>query len=230
MSDGVTAQRAAPPASPAVPARPATAQEVVATALRRAIVERELRPGDRIRQEELALRLGVSVIPVREALKVLEGEGQVTYAPRQGYAVAALNVADLAEVYRLRELLEAEAVRAAMPHLSDEIVDGIAAEFDAVSAELAAGELSAAMAANRRAHFRLFEAARMPVLLRHVRMLWDATQAYRALYYNEAAQRAAVDREHRQILAALRRRDAERVLALLDAHRRHALAALARVL
>ena len=211
-------------------ARPATAQEAVAAALRQAIVERELRPGDRIRQEELAQRLGVSVIPVREALKVLEGEGQVTYAPRQGYTVARLDLAALAEVYRLRELLEAEAVRAAMPHLADADVEEIAAEFAEVSGALSAGRLSDAMAANRRAHFRLFEVARMPVLLRHVRMLWDATQAYRALYYNEGARRAAVDREHRQILAALRRRDAERVLALLDAHRRHALAALADVL
>jgi DNA-binding GntR family transcriptional regulator len=210
--------------------RPATAQEAVAAALRQAIVERQLRPGDRIRQEEVAQRLGVSVIPVREALKVLEGEGQVTYQPRQGYAVAQLNLADLAEVYRLRELLEAEAVRAALPHLADADVDEIAAEFEAVTAALAAGRLSEAMAANRRAHFRLFETARMPVLLRHVRMLWDSTQAYRALYYNEAARQRAVDREHGEILAALRARNAERVLALLDAHRRHALGALAEVL
>jgi DNA-binding GntR family transcriptional regulator len=144
--------------------------------------------------------------------------------------VAQLDLADLAEVYRLRELLEAEAVRAAMPHLSEADVEDIATEFEAVTSALAGGRLSDAMAANRRAHFRLFEAARMPVLLRHVRMLWDSTQAYRALYYNEAARRQAVDREHAQILAALRGRDAERVLMLLDAHRRHALGALAEVL
>jgi DNA-binding GntR family transcriptional regulator len=161
---------------------------------------------------------------------VLEGEGQVTYQPRQGYAVAELNIGALSEVYRLRELLEGEAVRAAMPQLTDATVDLMTAEFEAVGGALAAGRVSEAMAANRRAHFRLFEAAEMPVLLRHVRTLWDSTEAYRALYYNEAARGAAVDREHGDILAALRARDAERVLGLLDEHRRHALAALAEVL
>lgn len=207
-----------------------TAQQSVAAGLRQAIVERDLRPGDKVRQEEFARRFGVSVIPVREALRVLEGEGQVTYAPRQGYVVASLSLSELAEIYRLRELLEGEAVRAAMPHLLDTQVDAIGAGFAAVSDALAAGLVSEAMAANRQAHFELFEAARMPVLQRHIRMLWDSTEAYRALYYNEAPGRETVDREHAAILAALRRRQSDRVLTLLDQHRRHALAALSRVL
>ena len=99
-----------------------------------------------------------------------------------------------------------------------------------MSDALAAGLVGEAMAANRRAHFELFEAARMPILLRHIRMLWDSTEAYRALYYNEAPGRETVDREHAAILAALRRRQSDRVLTLLDQHRRHALAALSRVL
>lgn len=208
----------------------ATAQQSVAAALRQAIVERELRPGDRVRQEEVARRLGVSVIPVREALRVLEGEGQVTYAPRQGYVVAQLSLAELAEIYRLRELLEGEAVRAAMPHLSEAQVDAVAAGFDAVRAALGAGRIGDAMAANRAAHFALLEASRMPILVRYIRTLWDSTQAYRALYYNEAPAREAVDREHEAVVAALRAREADRVLALLDAHRRGALESLAGVL
>ena len=208
----------------------ATAQQSVAAALRQAIVERELRPGDKVRQEEVAKRFGVSVIPVREALRVLEGEGQVTYAPRQGYVVAQLSLSELAEIYRLRELLEREAVRAALPHLLDEELDMIAAGFDEVSAALSEGRVGDAMAANRRAHFTLFEAARMPILLRHIRMLWDSTEAYRALYYNEAPRRRTVDREHREILAALRAREPDRALVLLDDHRAHALDALSGVL
>ena len=197
----------------------ATAHEVVAAALRQAILDRELKPGDKVRQEEVAKRLGVSVIPVREALRVLAGEAQVTYRPRQGYVVAELDVRDLAEVYRLRELLEAEAVRVALPHLQDGDVDRIAALFEQVAV---AGTISDAMKANRRAHFVLFEAAGLPILLRHIGMLWDSTEAYRALYYSSTS----VDDEHRAIVAALRRRDADRVLELLNAHRRHALDAL----
>jgi DNA-binding GntR family transcriptional regulator len=208
----------------------ATAQEVVAAALRQAILDRELKPGEKVRQEEMARRLGVSVIPVREALRVLAGEGQVTYRPRQGYIVSELDLGDLAEVYRLRELLEGEAARVAVPGLGDEELDRIEALFDEVSEALAAQRIGDAMKANRRAHFALFEAAGMPILLRHIATLWDSTEAYRALYYSEAPRRERVDAEHREIAEALRARDENRVLELLDAHRRHALGALAAAL
>lgn len=204
----------------------ATAHEVVAAALRQAILDRELKPGDRVRQEEVARRLGVSVIPVREALRVLAGEGQVTYRPRQGYVVAELDLRDLAEVYRLREILEAEAVRVGVPRLAAEDVERIEGLFAEVSGALAGGRIGDAMKANRRAHFALFEAAAMPILLRHIATLWDSTEAYRALYYAEAPRRERVDREHREIASALRARRTADVLALLDAHRAHALESL----
>jgi DNA-binding GntR family transcriptional regulator len=208
----------------------ATAQEVVADALRKAILDRDLRPGERVRQEEVARRLGVSVIPVREALRVLAGEGQVTYRSRQGYVVSELGIGDLAEIYRVRAVLEAEAIREAMPRLAPEVVDDVEAGFAEVGTALAAGRIGEAMVANRGAHFRLFEAARMPILVRHIRMLWDSTEAYRALYYGEGGRAERVDRGHRDIVAALRRGDADAVVALLDEHRRHALEELARAL
>jgi DNA-binding FadR family transcriptional regulator len=67
--------------------------------LRRAIVAGELRPGERVGQDEVAERIGVSIVPVREALRVLEQEGQLTYIPRRGYFVVDLRVADLEEIY-----------------------------------------------------------------------------------------------------------------------------------
>ena len=206
----------------------ATVGESVAAALRQEIIERSLEPGDRIRQEEVARRLGVSVIPVREALRVLEGEGQVTYSPRQGYSVARLDLRELQETYRLRELLEAEAVRAALPQLTDEHLEEIERGFAATDEALARHDIAAAMTANRAAHFALFAAAGMPILVRHIRMLWDSTQAYRGLYYAEQAETVAS--EHARILATLRTRDEHAVITLLDEHRRGALDALARVL
>lgn len=208
----------------------ATVGETVAAALRTAIAARELRPGDRVRQEEVARRLGVSVIPVREALRVLEGEGQVTYRPRQGYVVAELDLGALAEVYRLRELLEDEAVRMSVERISDADVEQIGALFDEVDEALADGRITAAMTANRRAHFQLVEAAGMPILLRHIRMLWDSTEAYRALYYADPRRGNGVAREHAAIVEALAARDAERVIDLLRGHRRRALDSLSSAL
>ena len=197
-----------------------TAQEAVAEALRRAILERELKPGDPVRQEHLARRLGVSPIPVREALRVLEGEGRLAYLPRRGYVVAALDSDDLREVYALRDLLETEAVRAAVPRLTEE-------QLAAIRAAAAEVEETGSLVANRRMHFLLLEAAQRPVLLRHIRMLWDSTEAYRALYYADEGNREAAQAEHRALLAALEARDTEAVVANLRAHRERAIASLA---
>ena len=90
--------------------RPPTAQEAVLAELRRAIAAGELRPGEQVLQDALAERFGVSRVPLREALKILEGEGQVTYRPHRGYFVAELDLDDLREVYRIRDLLETEAI------------------------------------------------------------------------------------------------------------------------
>jgi len=87
-------------------AGPQTTPQHALEQLRRAIVDGELRPGQRIAQEQVALRLGMSIAPVREALQVLDQEGQVTYRPRRGYFVTELRIEDLEEIYELRKLLE----------------------------------------------------------------------------------------------------------------------------
>jgi DNA-binding GntR family transcriptional regulator len=84
---------------------PSTTPQHVLDGLREAIIGGDLRPGERVRQEDVAARLGVSVAPVREALRILEQEGQVTYLPRRGYFVTELEYDDLAEIYGLRRLL-----------------------------------------------------------------------------------------------------------------------------
>lgn len=207
--------------------RALTAQEAVLVRLRRAIVTGELAPGDQVRQDALAERYGVSRVPVREALKMLEGEGQVVYHPHRGYFVSSLDLADLREVYRIRELLETEAVRVAVPGLSDADVQRLADAADEVDRADAQGELSAMAAANRRFHFVLLEAADMPRLVRLVRILWDATDSYRSLYYTDEGHRAVVREQHQAVVDAVRGRDADRVVELLRTHREDAVVALA---
>ena len=75
-----------------------------------------------------------------------------------------------------------------------------------------------------------FDAAGMPRLSRLLRQLWEATDAYRALYFHGAANRERVAAEHGRMLAALRRRDAEKVVRLHDEHRDHSVAAVAAAL
>src|SRR5207237_2943465 len=97
-----------------------TAQDVVLTAMREAILPAALPPGMRLRQEKLAVMFGTSRIPVREALRALEYEGLVTSLPYRGFTVTELDADDIEEVYDLRILLEGHAVRLAVPLMTDE--------------------------------------------------------------------------------------------------------------
>lgn len=209
---------------------PATTSEHVLEALRGAIVAGELRPGQRVLQEDLAERLGVSVAPVREALRTLEQEGQVTYLPRRGYFVTELHVEDLEEIYDLRRLLEERAARAALPTLDADALERIAAAAADCVASARAGDVAAELEANRRFHFTLLDAPGQAHTMRIIRVLWDSTEAYRALYYNLPEERDASTAAHDRIMAALRAGDADALVGALDAHRDRALRVLRGIL
>ncbi len=203
-----------------------TAQDAVLAALREDILTGVLEPGDQLVQEALAERYGVSRVPLREALKMLESEGQVVNHPHRGYFVSELSVADLREVYHLRGLLERAALTAAVPLLDEVDIEDIARLGDDVAAVAQDGDVLAMAEANRRFHFALFDAAAMPRLSRLLRQLWEATDAYRALYYQQPVNRSRVLEEHESMVAALRARDADRVVALHDEHRAQSVAAV----
>lgn len=212
------------------PKRPPTAQAFVLAELRRMIIAGELLPGQPLRQDALAERLGVSRVPLREAFKVLEGEGQVVYEPHRGYKVARLSLGDLLEVYRIRQLLETEAARAAVERADDGTLDAMRIAGKEVEAASAAADILPMTEANRRFHFVLLSAARMPRLERLIQVLWDATDTYRFVYYGVEANRQRVEDEHSLIVEAFADRDADRLITLLDDHRNHAIDALRKFL
>lgn len=200
-----------------------TAQHRAAAALRAAIAAGELRPGQRVNQEQWAARAGVSQIPVREALRSLASEGLVTYRPRRGYAVTELDLATLEEVYRLRRLLETDALQRGVPLAGQDDLAELDAAQAAYAAAVAGRDVGAQLAANRRFHALLHGLAQSPQLSRLIDLLWDSTEAYRALYYALPGEGGAADEAHRAILAAVHARDAARAVSLQDAHRARAL-------
>ncbi|MEV7570918.1 GntR family transcriptional regulator [Streptomyces tanashiensis] len=210
--------------------RPQTAQQFVLEELRRAITSGELRPGGPIRQEALAARFEVSRVPLREALKALEAEGLVVHHVHRGYFVAELSLGDLEEIYRIRELLETEAVRRAVRRLPDGLVGTLERIQREVERAAEEGDVAGMAAANRLFHFTLIEASGMPRLVRLIATLWDSTDAYRSLYYTGPTHRKQAVREHRAVISALRRGDEEATVRWLDEHRAHAVAALREVL
>lgn len=205
--------------------RPKTAQEAVLQEIRRRLLDGRCGPGAAVRPDALGAELGVSAVPVREALRILEGEGHVSYRPHRGYVVADLDVNDLTEIYRIRELLETEAVREALPKLTDDnIVElrQIVEEMDEV-----AEDFVRLTEVNRRFHFRLFEAAGMPQLVRVLRILWDSSDRYRSLYLMSPDNRNVVHDQHHRIMDAIVEGDIEQVIKEKSLHRAHAIGALA---
>ena len=196
-----------------------TAQEGVLRELRLQIASGKLKPGQQVIQDSLAASLGVSRVPLREALKVLEGEGQVTYHPHRGYFVADLSVADLVEVYRIRSILEDEALRVGVPLLTDDDIEYLEDILVDVEAAAKTGNVTAVTAANRRFHFAIFEASNMPRLVRMIRNQWDATDAYRGVYFAATENLTHMNTEHRHMISALIARDVETAIAQQAAHR-----------
>ena len=217
---------------------PSTTTQHALDALRRAIVAGVLRPGARIGQEDFAQQLGVSIAPVREALRILEQEGQVTYLPRRGYFVTALSIVDLEEIYGLRAVVEERAVRHALASLHEhEHEQELELDLERITlaardfADAAAvSDVAAELEANRRFHLGILESPDRPHTMRVIRQLWDSTEAYRALYYNLEQERHSAVAAHDRILEALRSGDAEALVAELAAHRERALTVLRGVL
>jgi len=205
---------------------PRTAEAVAAAELRGAIVRGELKPGDKIRQEATADGLGISMIPVREALKTLATEGIVTYRPQRGYFVTELPASAIADIHVARDLVEARVEADAFPRLT-------AVEFDRMERYVrdqsrAVEERDAVemIATNRRFHFTIFELCENPWLLRFVTQLWDTLDPYRVLSYRrmwiEDADRhvpAEILAEHERILEVLRSGRLDHALRLLAEHR-----------
>ena len=201
--------------------RPLTAQEAVLAELRRAILVGDLKPNSAIVQGAISEELGVSRVPVREALRILEGEGLVRYAPHHGYSVAELSLEELLEIQRIRELLEPEAIRKTIPLIDENDLMSMGSLLDEMELLGVQGDIGAMNAAHRRFHFVLFNGAKMPRLIRILNQLWDASDPYRAMYHGDDASRAASQRDHIEIVRLAEARDTKALLRLLDDHRQH---------
>ncbi|MGW0162566.1 GntR family transcriptional regulator [Mycobacterium sp. NPDC003323] len=210
--------------------RPKTAQQAVVEVLRNDITSGRLAPGTPIVQEALAEQLGMSRIPIREALKSLEAEEYVTYEPHSGYRVVKLGLAELTEVFRLRALLEEELIRDAM---STPVAPEIIAEMRLLMAEMdravADDDMVAVGVANRQFHYLTFEQSDLSRTKRIVNQLWNMADPYRPLYADLLDLRK-VNCEHVLITEAMAEGDVDRVIALNHQHRSHSIDHLKRVL
>src|ERR1700754_574176 len=115
----------------------------------------ELMPGQQVRQESLAVRLGVSRIPVREALTALQTEGVLRHEPHVGYSVTRLNDSELRQTYLMRRALETE-VLLAVPRLSAARLRELTDLNTVVAEAVELGDVNGIAQANHAFHFAMF--------------------------------------------------------------------------
>lgn len=199
--------------------RPLTTQEAVVRALRESIATGELRPGERLYQDAIAEQMGVSRVPVREALNVLRADGQVEYTPHRGYWVSALSRESVEEIKLIRGLLETEAIRLASQRFDDELVDRMEMLNNSMIEAHDMNDVARFARLNHEFHFALFDRAGLPRLSQHIDMLWKSAEIYRMSIFTDHLDRDAMLGEHSELIEACRNRDLKGALDVMERHR-----------
>lgn len=197
-----------------VPARQSA--EYVHRRVREAILEAELPPGETMSQVVLADELGVSRTPLREALRLLQGEGLIEARPNRRVRVAPISMSDLEELYALRVCVEAQALRLAMPRMSSEhiaVLEGAIAQMAHYAEQR---DMRRWLVPHAEYHRRLTSLAgeRFTGLLSQ---LFDHAERYRRLHLGHGPT-AWATADHREILDAVKLGDARAAAALLAEH------------
>jgi DNA-binding GntR family transcriptional regulator len=180
--------------------------ERIAAHLREAILSGEIPPGSRIRQEEVADRLGTSRLPVREALRMLETEGLTQLEVNKSARVPRLDREELDIIYEMRERIETLALRLSLPHLTAEHESELLAIQELIEDNDDVGRF---LELDRRFHLLSYAGCPTGELLSTVTRLWNSTQHFRRAFMlkNGAQRRWIVNAEHRLLLDAITRRD-----------------------
>jgi DNA-binding GntR family transcriptional regulator len=185
-------------------------------AIRTSIASGAFREGEPLRQDDLAERYGTSTIPVREALRQLEGEGLVRFLPNRGFVVAALSAAEIRELCEIRVMLESHALRLAIPKLSRATLNRAAQILDASDQD--ANYVQTWGDRNWEFHSTLYAVSNRPLLLGMIERIHGHIERYLRAHVTLANYREQGQREHRAILSACRSKDVETALTCLRSH------------
>jgi DNA-binding GntR family transcriptional regulator len=200
--------------------RPGTMHEVILDELRSVILAGFARPGAPIAVDDVARRFGASRIPVREALKTLIGEGLVDHVPRAGYRVAQLTRVELAELYVVREALEAAALTAAVSAATAEDDAEVAAAHEALSQAIEKHDARGHHVQSRRLHLALTGPCRMRRLLGMFESAWNITEPLQPMSHVSDEMTHELHDDHQLMVDAFHARDGDALLAASSSHYR----------
>jgi DNA-binding GntR family transcriptional regulator len=189
--------------------------DLIADALREAILQGIFQEGQSLRQDEIATQFGVSRIPVREALKQLEAEGLVTLHLNRGAMVSVLTDVEAQEISEIRSALEVKAMQLAIPKLKEADLAKAAVILEATDQATDAGTLAKL---NWEFHATLYATAERPRLLTLIKTLHVNCDRYVRVQLAQTDYQDLSQKEHYQILAACQTQDTKAAIRLLKRH------------
>ena len=195
-----------------------TMAEYALEQLREAIILGELPAGTPLRLDELARSLGMSISPIREAVRQLEALGLAEHVPHHGAKVMRLDVEELRELFSIRLALEGMALRRAAELFEPADAESARSHLTAYDEARRRGDVRAAVRAHGMFHFALYEAARSAWLLRLIRPAWDSCERYRPVLLAEGAVADRHEELDVELLQSCAAHDPERVAKALRDH------------
>jgi DNA-binding GntR family transcriptional regulator len=189
----------------------------VASTLREEILNGIIVPGQRIVQEEIALRFGASRQPVRDALRLLEGDGLVTLKANSGAWVSKLSESECNEAYLVRERLEPLLISKSIPNLTT----GQTQRLTQLVAEIEKSEdIESFLRLDREFHLLTYAGANDGILRDFVERIWNTTQHYRRAFakLKNFSHSEVTHMEHKLILDGILRKDSPQAEQALESH------------
>jgi DNA-binding GntR family transcriptional regulator len=228
-SDTVTGRSSSVDAAPGYSSDSSTVVPRCVRMIRELILAGELVPGQQLRQVELAERLKVSRIPLREALAMLRAEGAVDYRPNAGYSVARFEPFEMWQLYLMRELLETAVLRSieAIPaetRVELERINAIHQEACQVQ------DVQQIVRSNHDFHFELFRLSPYKTIVSEIDRIWNKTELYATFHAYDPGHRRQVMKEHRRFVTLAKRNDLEGLIQLSTQHRMPVMAHLQGIL
>jgi DNA-binding GntR family transcriptional regulator len=201
-----------------------TKQQALERFLREEIARGRIRPGTRLKQQDLARQFGMSPTPVRETLRRLEGDGLVLYAPNRGIRVAQVDFPEVEEIYLMRMALESLAVQSAAARLTAEDHSTLSNLQDRMDRAIAKGRLKTLRELNHDFHMAIYSRAGYDRLFQFIQALWGLFP-WDTLQVIPGRAKGSM-REHHAILRRLRDRNGPAAASLMQVHIQRSFAAL----
>jgi DNA-binding GntR family transcriptional regulator len=194
-------------------------RERVAVAIRRQRLDGTLRPGDRVSASGIARDLGVSHIPVREALTRLQAEGYLEARKDRGFAVPVLSLDVFEDIAHWRNLIEDEAHRLLVPVMRDDVISRMSEYLAEMDDACASADRPRFLSLNHAFHFLPFETLGSARLVAILRPLWELMAYYYTVIPGFGLDIDRSQEDHRDLLDAYRRRDVDAAVRVSARHR-----------